>query len=170
LPAQVILLNLLSDIPSLAISTDSVDPEYLKKPKHWDIHEIGKFMIPFGLISSIFDFSTFFLLINATQHLANFQGMFRTGWFIESLITEILVIYIIRTRRAFWSSKPSSLLLDAGLGSVIIGAFLIYSPISQIFQFIAPPINIMAIIGLILAAYLCLTEIAKRIYYQKINI
>ncbi|OGY22929.1 MAG: magnesium-translocating P-type ATPase [Candidatus Woykebacteria bacterium RBG_13_40_15] len=170
LPAQVILLNILSDLPSLAISTDNVDSEYLKKPKHWDIHEISRFMVPFGLISSIFDVTTFFLLFYAISHLANHESLFRTGWFIESLLTEIFVIYLIRTRRAFWNSRPSSVLLIAGLLSFFVGAAFIYTPISQIFQFVAPPVNILMIIGLILVAYLCLTEFAKRIYYKKVSI
>ncbi|OGY22685.1 MAG: magnesium-translocating P-type ATPase [Candidatus Woykebacteria bacterium GWB1_45_5] len=170
LPAQVILLNLLSDVPSLAVSTDNVDSEYLKKPKHWDIHAIGRFMIPFGLISSIFDFLTFFLLLYATSRLADPRGMFRTGWFIESLATEIFVLYLIRTRRPFWQSRPSNLLIILGLGSLVAGLALVYLPISKVFQFVAPPVNILAIIALLLLAYLCLSEAAKRIYYKKINI
>jgi len=170
LPFQVILLNFMGDVPSLAISTDNVDKEYLKKPKHWNIREIGKFMIPFGLISSIFDFSTFFLMLWATRNLVNPQGMFRSGWFIESLATEILVIYIIRTRRAFWNSTPSKLLLTLGLGSILVGALLVYSPIAHLFQFVAPPLKILGIIGLLLITYLCLTEVAKRIYYRKVTI
>ena len=170
LPAQVILLNLLSDIPSLAVSTDNVDSEYLKKPKHWDIRAIARFMIPFGLISSIFDFLTFFLLLYATRYLADPQGMFRAGWFIESLATEIFVLHIIRTRRLFWQSRPSNLLLILGLGSLVAGIALVYLPISKVFQFVAPPLNILAIIGLLLITYLCLTEIAKRVYYRRINI
>lgn len=170
LPAQVILLNFMGDLPSLAVSTDNVDEEYLRKPKHWDIREIGRFMVPFGWISSIFDFSTFFLMLYATRYLADPRGMFRAGWFIESLATEILVIYIIRTRRAFWQSRPSSLLLTIGLGAIATGAALVYSPLAHMFQFVAPPVKILAIIGLLLITYLCLSEIAKRIYYRRINI
>jgi len=170
LPAQVILLNFLSDLPSLAISTDNVDTEYLKKPKHWDIHAISSFMIPFGLISSIFDFLTFFLMLYATRLLADPRGVFRAGWFIESLATEIFVLYLVRTRRFFWQSTPSKLLLFLGLSSLVAGLAFIYTPISHIFQFAAPPIQILAIIGLFLAAYLFLSELAKRIYYRKINI
>jgi Mg2+-importing ATPase len=170
LPAQVIFLNFMGDIPALAISTDNVDEEYLRKPKHWNIKEIGRFMVPFGLISSVFDFSTFFLMLWATRNLINPQSIFRAGWFIESLATEVLVIYIIRTRRAFWNSKPSSLLLTLGLGSIAIGTALIYSPIAHLFQFVAPPVKIIGIIGLLLLAYLCLTEIAKRFYYKKVSI
>jgi len=170
LPAQVILLNFMGDLPSLAVSTDNVDEEYLRKPKHWDIHEIGRFMVPFGLISSIFDFLTFFLMLYATRLLADPRGMFRAGWFIESLATEILVIYIIRTHRSFWQSRPSSLLLAIGLGAIATGAALVYSPLAHMFQFVVPPVHILAIIGLLLITYLCLSEIAKRIYYRRINI
>jgi Mg2+-importing ATPase len=170
LPAQVILLNFMGDLPSLAVSTDNVDEEYLKKPKHWDIREIGRFMVPFGLISSIFDFSTFFLMLYVTRHLADPKGMFRAGWFIESLATEILVIYIIRTHRSFWQSRPSSLLLAIGLGAIAAGAALVYSPFAHMFQFVAPPVQIVGVIALLLIAYLSIAEIAKRIYYRKINI
>jgi Mg2+-importing ATPase len=171
LPAQVILLNFMGDIPSLAISTDNVDEEYLRKPKHWNIKEIGSFMVPIGLVSSIFDFATFFLMLYVTSRLADpTHGMFRGGWFVESLATEILVIYVLRTRRAFWKSRPSALLLTAGIGSIAAGWALVYLPIAKIFQFVTPPIIVLGVIGLMIIAYISMTEIAKRIYYQKINI
>lgn len=170
LPAQVILLNFMGDIPSLAISTDNVDAEYLRKPKHWDIKEIGSFMVPFGLISSIFDFATFFLMLYVTRRLADPTGMFRAGWFIESLATEILVIYIIRTHRAFWNSRPSRLLLALGLGSIAFGWALVFSPLAKALGFVAPPLQVLGIIGLMLVAYLSMAEIAKRIYYRKLTI
>lgn len=170
LPAQVILLNFMGDIPSLAISTDNVDSEYLRKPKHWDIKAIGSFMVPFGLISSIFDFATFFLMLYVTRNLIDPTGVFRAGWFIESLATEILVIYIIRTRRAFWKSRPSSLLLALGLGSIAAGWLIVFSPLAKTLKFVSPPLHVLGIIGLMLLVYLVLTEIAKRIYYRKLNI
>ena len=171
LPAQVILLNFMGDIPSLAISTDNVDEEYLRKPKHWDIREIGRFMVPIGWISSIFDFATFFLMLYVTSRLTDpTHGMFRAGWFIESLATEILVIYVLRTHRAFWRSRPSTILLAMGLGSIAAGWALVFSPIAKILQFVAPPVQILGVVGLMLLAYLSMAEIAKRIYYRKINI
>jgi len=169
LPSQVILTNFAGDMPSLAISTDNVDRDYLKKPKHWDIKAIGTFMIPFGLLSSIFDFATFFLMLYVIRLLNAPIEMFRTGWFIESVATEILVIYSIRTRRFFLKSRPSSLLLILGLGTIAAITLLTYSPLSFLFKFKPIPIWVLLIIIVFLAAYFTLAEVAKRIYYKKVT-
>jgi len=170
LPFQVILTNFVGDIPSLAISTDNVDTEYLKKPKHWNIKAIGTFMVPFGLISSIFDFATFFLMLYVIRLLNAPIEMFRTGWFIESVATEILVIYAIRTRRFFLNSRPSNLLLFLGIGAIAVVTLLTYSPLGLLFKFQPIPFWVLLIIGIFLVVYFTMVEVFKRIYYKKVNI
>ncbi len=167
LPSQVILLNFISDIPYLAVSTDNVDPESLRKPKHWNIKAIGSFMVPFGLVSSLFDFGTFFLLLYTARSLANPTQVFRSGWFLESLATEIVVIYLIRTARSFWKSRPSSILLILGLLSMVSAFVLIYSPLAKVFSFTPIPLPILALIVVLIVIYSFLVEVGKKIYFSR---
>lgn len=167
LPSQVILLNFISDLPSLAIATDNVDADYLKKPKHWDLKEITSFMIPFGLLSSLFDLTTFFLLIYISTNLLNPQSIFRTGWFLESLLTEIFVIFLIRTRRPFWKSRPSQLVVIMSFLAFAVGMVLLLTPIGRPFQFVTLPKQILLFIAAIVALYIFLFEIGKALYYRK---
>ncbi len=166
LPSQIILLNFVTDIPYLAIATDNVDDEYLKKPKHWNTGAISRFMIPFGLISSLFDFSTFFLLLYMSRALSDRIEIFRSGWFLESLVTEIIIVYLIRTSRNFWQSRPSALLIFLGAVSVVLGVILIYSPAAAFFGFGSLPAKILELIVVLLVAYGILVEVGKKIYYR----
>jgi len=107
LPKQILLTNLLTDFPEMTIATDRVDAEMVDHPRRWDITAIRKFMITFGLVSSIFDFLTFgalLTLLNATQ------DQFRTGWFLESVISASLIVLVIRTRKPFFKSLPGKYL------------------------------------------------------------
>jgi Mg2+-importing ATPase len=108
LPTQVLLMNLLTDLPEMTIAGDSVDPELVSKPTRWSIGFIRKFMVVFGLVSSIFDYVTFGVLLFLLH--AN-VGQFRTGWFIESVVSASMVVLIIRTRRPFFKSRPGRYLL-----------------------------------------------------------
>ena len=110
LPKQILLNNFLSDFPAMAIATDAVDPELVERPRRWNIAFIRDFMIVFGVVSSIFDFLTFAVLVFILKATPE---VFRTGWFIESVMTEVLIILVMRTWRPFYTSVPSRPLLVA---------------------------------------------------------
>lgn len=165
LPVQILLNNLLYDISETSIPSDNVDVEYLMKPKKLEIKFLRKFMIYIGSISSVFDFLTFAALIflfHATPQT------FRTGWFIESICTQLLVVFIIRTNIfPFFKSKPSKTLLFWTLLITFVGIYLPFSPLRISFQFIIPPIGFfMFMIGIIII-YLFLVEMVKRWFYKR---
>jgi len=160
LPSQILLANFISDAPLLTISTDKVDVEELKKPKRWNIKYISRFAFVFGGISVIFDFITIMFLIFWLKAGAL---LFRTGWFLESVFSEILVTFAIRTRRPFYKSRPSNLLLITSIITVIITFLLIYSSkeIADIFSFTSLPYWFLGIIILILILYFLIAETIK---------
>jgi len=158
LPVQILLANFLSDAPLLTISTDNVDKEELSKPRRWNIRYIEKFAFIFGGISSIFDFVTIVILVYA---LHAYPELFRTGWFLESVLSEILITFAIRTRKRFYKSKPSKLLLIISIVIGLLAIWLIFSPFRYLFEFV-PLVNWLLIaIGLILIAYFSMVEILK---------
>lgn len=163
---QILLNNFIYDASQLSIPSDNVDPEYLKKPKHWNIGFIKKYMIVFGPISSLFDFLTFYVLF-AVLHLN--QGAFQAGWFVESLATQTLVIYVIRTQKIpFLQSRPSKALLATTLGAVIIGIILTMKGLGYIFGFEPlPVIAFLVIFGMVLI-YLAMVELIKQQFYKRI--
>lgn len=163
---QILLNNFIYDASQLSIPSDNVDPEYLKKPKHWNIGFIKKYMIVFGPISSLFDFLTFYVLF-AVLHLS--QGAFQAGWFVESLATQTLVIYVIRTKRIpFLQSRPSKALLATTLGAVILGVILTTKGLGYIFGFEPlPVVALLAIFGMVLV-YLVMVELIKQQFYKRI--
>jgi Mg2+-importing ATPase len=165
LPIQILLNNLLYDLSELTIPTDNIDPEYVEKSKRWDISFIRKFMVFVGPISSIFDFLTFFIMLlifNATEPL------FQTAWFLESLCTQTLVIFVIRTRRTpFYKSKPSRLLTLSTLTIVGIALVTPFSPLGVLFKFVRPPLAFFAILAGLIGVYLVLVEIVKKWFYKK---
>jgi Mg2+-importing ATPase len=163
LPGQILLNNLLYDSSQLAIPTDHVDAEQLAAPAHWDIAFIRRFMLFFGPLSSLFDFATFGLMLYVF-HAG--PTLFRTGWFVESLATQTLVIFAIRTRRIpFLRSRPSRPLLAAAIGVVIVGAALPFTPLSRLLGFQPLPIGFFAALAGMVLAYLALIELAKRIFF-----
>ncbi|MEV8523587.1 magnesium-translocating P-type ATPase [Streptomyces sp. NPDC052000] len=163
LPSQILLNNLLYDSSQLAIPTDNVDEDQLRKPAHWDIAFIRRFMISFGPLSSAFDFVTFAVMLWVFH---SGPAQFRSGWFVESLATQTLVIFAIRTRRIpFFRSHPSLPLTLAALGVVTTGAVLPATPLAPALGFQPLPGGFFAtLVGMILA-YLALVEIAKRLFY-----
>lgn len=163
LPSQILLANLISDGPLMTISTDNVDYDYLKKPKRWSIKAISDFMLFFGAISSLFDFITIGILLFVVQADA---ATFRTAWFLESVLSEIIVTFTIRTKRNFWDSKPSTVLIWSSVAAIILTVALIYSPLAFLFKFEHLAIPILAAIGAILLAYLLITEAAKKRFYR----
>jgi Mg2+-importing ATPase len=166
LPSQILITNLLTDFPEMTIATDSVDRELVEKPRHWDIKFIRNFMITFGPVSSIFDFLTFgvLLLILHAQ-----PDAFRTGWFLESVISASVIVLIIRTRRPFFQSRPGKYLLAATL--LMIGLTLVFpsTPLGDLFRFRPLPISFFIALGVIMIIYIAVAEIAKRIFYKKIR-
>lgn len=163
LPGQILLNNLLYDTSQLSIPTDHVDPEQLHAPSHWDIGFIRRFMFFFGPISSLFDFLTFAIMLGVF-HAG--PELFRSGWFVESLATQTLIIFVIRTRRIpFLRSRPSVPLLAAVLGVVTIGIALPLSPLSHALGFTAlPPVFFLTLTGMVIA-YLILVEFAKKVFF-----
>lgn len=166
LPIQILLNNFLYDLSQVTIPSDNVDIEFIQKPKRWNMDFIKKFMFMFGPISSVYDFITFVVLFSVFKN--NAAG-FQTGWFIESLATQTLVIHIIRTRHLpFIQSKPSKLLLLSTLVIVGIGWMLPYTFIGSYFGFIQPPVIVPIILAGIVVLYLTTVEIGKRVFYAKV--
>jgi len=164
LPSQILLTNLLSDAPLLTVSTDNLDPEGLSKPRRWMIGSVARFMVFFGLISSLFDMITIAFLINL---LRASPGLFRTGWFIESVMSEIVVTFSIRTRRKFYESKPSNLLVIASVLAICLTGAIIYSPLGVLFEFVIPPPWFLALVFGILVTYFLLVEILKHVFLSR---
>jgi Mg2+-importing ATPase len=166
LPSQILLNNLLYDASQLTIPTDRVDPEQLQAPSHWDISFIRRFMLFFGPVSSLFDFLTFALMIGVF-HAG--PSLFRAGWFAESLATQTLVIFAIRTRRSpFTRSRPSRPLLIATLVTVAIGVALPLSPLAHVLGFASPPPMFFLALAGTVVAYLVLIELAKRLFFAEV--
>jgi len=164
LPSQILLNNLLYDSSQLAIPTDEVDPEQLARPSHWDIAFIRRFMVFFGPISSVFDFATFGVMLWVFH---SGPAQFRSGWFVESLATQTLVIFAIRTRRIpFFRSRPSLPLLLAALSVVTVGAILPATPLAGTLGFHPLPLGFFLALVLMVACYLVLIEIGKRRFYR----
>lgn len=164
LPKQILLINFLTDFPAMTIASDVVAPEQMAHPRRWDIHFIRDFMIVFGLISSFFDYLTFGVLL-LVLHAG--QGLFRSGWFVLSIITELLILLVMRTQKPFFRSRPSSALLTATL--VVSGVTLLipYSPLNTLLGLVPiPPPALLALLG-IAALYITTSELAKRWFYDR---
>jgi P-type Mg2+ transporter len=164
LPSQILLNNLLYDAGQLAIPTDGIDPEQAQRPSHWDIRFIRRFMLCFGPLSSVFDFLTFAVMLQVFHSGA---GQFRTGWFVESLATQSLVIFAIRTRRVpFFRSHPSLPLTLATLAVVAVGALLPATPVAATLGFQPLPGAFFAALAAMVVAYLALIEAGKRLFFR----
>jgi P-type Mg2+ transporter len=163
LPSQILLNNLLYDTSQLAIPTDNADEEQLRRPSHWDIAFIRRFMLFFGPLSSVFDFVTFGVMV-WVFHAG--PDLFRSGWFVESLATQVLVIFAIRTRRVpFFRSHPSLPLTLAAFGVVTVGVLLPATPLAAALGFAPLPLDYFAALAGMVVGYLALIEIGKRIFY-----
>ncbi len=164
LPKQILLNNFLSDLPSMTIATDGVDAEQIDRPRRWDIRFIRNFMLVFGLVSSVFDYLTFGVLAWWLQAAA---PEFQTGWFIESLMTELLIVLVIRTRRPFFRSRPGTVLLTATLVVAGTTVFLPYSPLGPLFGFVPlPPRLVLMLVG-ITGGYLLASELVKHWFFRR---
>ena len=164
LPIQILLNNFLYDLSEVPIPMDEVDDELLAQPRHWDIKFIRNFMLVLGSVSSIFDFLTFGLLLwvfNATE------ALFQTGWFMESLATQVLVIFVIRTRGSPLRSRPNPFLAGTSLTVVAVGILLPYTAIGRWFGFVPLPLTFLAALGAMVVCYLVLAESVKRWFYRR---
>ncbi|MBS0159743.1 MAG: cation transporting ATPase C-terminal domain-containing protein, partial [Nitrospira sp.] len=166
LPKQILLTNVLTDIPEMTIATDHVDPELIDRPRRWDIPFIRRFMLTFGFVSSLFDYLTFAVLLLV---LHSTTGQFRTGWFVESVLSASLIVLVIRTRRPCASSRPSTGLL---LSTLFVGLATVLLPVTPLGGLLGfeplPPIFWAVLVG-ILVAYVGAAELAKLLFYGKVK-
>jgi Mg2+-importing ATPase len=166
LAPQILLENFLSDIPSTAIASDNVDPEWVARPRRWNTAFIRDYMVLFGLVSSVFDFLTFGVLLFIFH---SSPEVFRTSWFLESLLTELVISLVVRTRRVFFRSRPGKLLLVGTLVFIGITLVLPYLPFNFIFGFIPLPLPLMLMLLGLTALYVLATEIAKKYFYSRMK-
>ena len=159
LPMQILLNNLLYDLAQITIPTDTVDASYIRKPHRWDIRAIRNFMLFIGPISSIFDFLTFFILLRFFHAP---ETLFHTGWFVESLATQTLVLFIIRTAGNPFTSRPSRPLMVTTLGVVALAVILPFSPLAALLGFTPLPVALLAAIAAMTLVYLALVDLLKR--------
>ena len=166
LPKQILLMNLMTDFPEMTIATDSVDEEMVDYPRRWDIKAIRKFMVTFGLVSSVFDYLTFGLLL-LVLHATQVQ--FRTGWFLESVVSASLIVLVIRSRKPFFRSRPGKYLLITTLSVFAATLILPFTPLAVLFGFSPLPISFLLFIGLIVLFYIVAAEITKKVFYKKVK-
>ena len=166
LPIQILLNNLIYNVSEIAIPFDNVDPETVVKPLKWDIKLIERFMLVFGPVSSVFDFMTFYAML-AFFHAG--EALFQTGWFVESMVTQTLVVFCIRTRRLFFRSKPGGFLAVMTTGAIAVAIVLPFFPWGVWFGFVAPPPLFFVFLVVTTFAYLALVEISKIVFYRFVS-
>ncbi len=163
LPMQILLMNFLTDFPAMGIAGDGVDPELVEKPRRWNIKFIRNFMITFGLVSSVFDFATFGTL----RFILNAKvDQFRTGWFLESVLTELLIMLVIRTQRSFLKSRPGKALAMASLMVAVGTLALPFSPVGSLLGFVPLPASLLVVLGVITVLYIATSEGVKMVFYR----
>lgn len=168
LPGQILLTNLLSDVPLLTIATDNVDEEFTRKPKHWNLKAIFNFMTYFGLISSFFDLA---LLLPLLLVFKADPAMLRTAWFVESTLSEIIITFAIRTKLPFFKSRPSFWLTASSAIMCAVTVGITYLAIGgELFQFVKMPLNILLLIAGVLTSYFLVSELAKRSFLKKLEL
>jgi len=163
LPTQILLNNMLYDLSEVPIPTDRVEPAEIAHPRNWDIRFIRDFMWVVGPVSSLFDFLTFFILLKVFE--AN-EALFQTGWFIESLATQVLVIFVIRTRLSPLASRPAPLLMATSLAVVIVAALVPWMPFASYFGFVTPPPVFYLVLAAMVVVYLALVHWVKTLFYR----
>jgi Mg2+-importing ATPase len=164
LPTQILLINLLADFPAMALATDSVDAEIVQRPRQWDVRSILRFMLLFGLIGTCFDMLTFaglIYLFHATEE------QFRTGWFMVSIFTGLLIMLAVRTRRPFFRSRPGKWLLLAALGVAMITCVLPFVELGKVVELVRPTPTLVGLVLVISACYAVAMELGKSIFYGR---
>jgi Mg2+-importing ATPase len=164
LPVQILLNNLLYDVSEIPIPLDRVDEEYLTQPRHWNMKFIRNFMFAVGPVSSIFDFLTFYIMLRVFHA---HEELFHTGWFVESMATQVLVIFIIRTRRNPFKSRPNVWLALCSLAVVTVAVIFPFMPLGRAFGFVPPPLRFYAILAGLVLFYLAAVEAIKQWFFRK---
>ena len=166
LPKQILSTNVLTDMPEVQIADDVVDAEWVSHPIRWDFRMIRRFMLLFGLISSSFDYLTFFVLLRVFHADA---GLFRSGWFVESVVSAALVVLVIRTAKPFFKSRVGKGLCFATILSILAAIALPYTPLGALLGLVPLPGSLLAALGLVVVCYMVTAEIAKRWFYRNGN-
>jgi len=163
LPTQILLCNLMTDLPEMTIATDSVDSEMVEQPRRWDINFIRRFMIVFGLANSACDYLTFAVLL-LVMHAS--PVLFRTGWFIENIVTAALIVLVVRTQKPFYRSKPGKYLIIATIATVIATLILPFTPLAHDLGFSPISASFLLTLVAIMVFYVVVTETAKWFFYR----
>lgn len=165
LPKQILLNNLLSDLPLIAVATDNVDAEMVSRPPRWDTASITSFMIVFGALSMVFDVAIFVVLLQVFDAT---EALFQTSWFMLSLLTELGVVWSLRTRKPAWRSRPSRLLIASSIGVAVLAFWMPYlGSISTAFEFTSLPWHLVATCAVLVIAYVGANELTKAWYYSR---
>jgi Mg2+-importing ATPase len=164
LPKQILLINFLTDLPEMAIASDTVDETFIERPHRWDVGFIRRFMLVFGPVSSAFDFMTFAVLL---WGLRARQEMFHTGWYVESVLSAALVVFALRTRQPFQRSRPSRGMLLATAGVALVTLALPYTPLARLLGFVPiPPLFLLAVAAIVVS-YFVVAELTKRWFFKR---
>jgi P-type Mg2+ transporter len=164
LPVQILLTNLMTDFPETTIGTDNVDSEMVERPRRWNVNFIRNFMLLFGPLSSVFDYATFGVLLFVLQSPVD---LFRTGWFVESVVSASLIVLVVRSQRPFFKSKPSKYLLITTLAVVAAAVIFPFTPLGALFGFSPLPPSFLLAMAAIVALYMISADIAKGIFYRR---
>jgi Mg2+-importing ATPase len=164
LPKQILLTNLLTDFPEMTIASDRVEREMTTQPRRWNIQFIRNFMLVFGTLSSVFDYLTFGVLLFGLHAT---PAQFRTGWFMESVISASTIVLVIRTRQPAFKSKPGKYLFFSTLLIGIVTLILPFTPLARLFNFVPLPMSFVLILGAIVMLYIATAERLKRTFYQR---
>ena len=164
---QILLTNFLTDFPAMTIAGDSVDREMVERPRRWNIGFIRNFMFTFGTVSSVFDYLTFGLLL-LVLHVG--QDQFRTAWFVESVMTELLIMLVIRTQKPFFRSKPGKYLLIGTLLVAVVTLLLPYSPLGKPLGLTPLPLPLLLTLLGITGLYVLASEAAKQFFYRRVRL
>jgi Mg2+-importing ATPase len=164
LPQQILMTNFLTDFPYMAVASDNVDEDELKVPQKWNLKQLKNFMIVFGLHSSVFDYLTFYALYKLFKADAD---MFHTGWFIESICTELLILFVVRTHKSLLKSMPGKLLITLSILGLLLTLALPFTPFAKELGFVVPPFKLLGIIVGILTLYVVTADVIKVLFFKK---
>jgi Mg2+-importing ATPase len=164
LPQQILLANFVTDFPYMAIASDNVDKEQLNYPQKWNISQLRNFMIVFGIHSSLFDFITFYTLFKLRE---GNEQLFQTGWFLESVFTELLILFVVRTHKMLWRSMPGKGLIVLTLLAFIITIALPFSPFASALGFVVPPENLVVAITGIVLGYIVTADVLNLVFFKR---
>ena len=163
LAGQILLINLLTDLPAMTIATDSVDAQQVRKPQVWNVRLIRNYMFVFGALSTVFDLTTFVVLRTVFHAEA---AEFRSAWFLGSILTEVGVLFVLRTRAPFFTSRPSRWVVVTSVVVVAVALALPFSPLAPALQLVAIPIPLVGLVVLIAVGYIVATELTKRVFWS----